>query len=615
MAALAGAALLAAALVLYVCTLDNGLRLDELKGGDLITHHYAQLQARPSNAPGYPLYTMGGWLWFRLGRALLGSLLSPIEILSLYSTLWALAALGCLYWLLLRFTEGSVALSLSASAFYGVTYFFWYYAVSTEQYASAVFQTLLVVALALRWEETGRARYIYLLALVLGTCAANLVTTLLVTPPLVYFVLSRRPLSPWRRSQVLHMAGLFCLPLLSYGFVYVRGAQHPEWRGEGVWPNALAWFLDFLSTRQGREEMTLQLLPLDLRYLHLVPAELGWLVLFAGLVGLWFFPRHQGIFLGGTLLLYLLFSYVDRYGNWYQVVMPAYPLLVLSGARLVHVASNRLRQPWRSLPVFLVLIAVVERASLNLPRVDQRDRPDDDALCPGLALLLDSESLVGGNLRVAVTYDEQLSLEYLRNAFGLGLQLVPVPPSLADESVCAFSRQAFPLLPPGLLGHGIEMAGEELFLRCGGEPATRPQGGALLSFGSVRALSAELRAYPAPCGGQRLLVRLAWVVDRPPKQDFVASLRLMRSGQRLHSNGALLQSDHPPLWGVLVPSRWQPGQVLLDAYSIGVGSEWPQGEPDSAELVLYRNAPEGPVPLESTIIPLPTPTARPMPVL
>jgi hypothetical protein len=46
-----------------------------------------------------------------------------------------------------------------------------------------------------------------------------------------------------------------------------------------------------------------------------------------------------------------------------------------------------------------------------------------------------------------------------------------------------------------------------------------------------------------------------------------------------------------------------------------VGSEWPQGEPDSAELVLYRNAPEGPVPLESTIIPLPTPTARPMPVL
>ncbi|MCS7260600.1 MAG: hypothetical protein NZ765_07440, partial [Anaerolineae bacterium] len=45
--------------VLYLLTLDTGLRPDELQGGDLITHQYAQVQARPGNAPGYPLYTMG----------------------------------------------------------------------------------------------------------------------------------------------------------------------------------------------------------------------------------------------------------------------------------------------------------------------------------------------------------------------------------------------------------------------------------------------------------------------------------------------------------------------------------------------------------------------------
>jgi hypothetical protein len=48
------------AATLYLATLDTGLRPDELIGGDLITHQYAQVQARPSNAPGYPLYTMGG---------------------------------------------------------------------------------------------------------------------------------------------------------------------------------------------------------------------------------------------------------------------------------------------------------------------------------------------------------------------------------------------------------------------------------------------------------------------------------------------------------------------------------------------------------------------------
>ena len=53
-------------------TLDDGLRPGELEGGDLITHQYAQVQGRPSNAPGYPLYTMGGWLWFRLTGGLFG---------------------------------------------------------------------------------------------------------------------------------------------------------------------------------------------------------------------------------------------------------------------------------------------------------------------------------------------------------------------------------------------------------------------------------------------------------------------------------------------------------------------------------------------------------------
>lgn len=73
-----GLLLLLSLMALYLVTLDNGLRPDELTGGDLITHQYAQVEARPSNAPGYPLYTMGGWLWFRLGRGLFGWLLNPI---------------------------------------------------------------------------------------------------------------------------------------------------------------------------------------------------------------------------------------------------------------------------------------------------------------------------------------------------------------------------------------------------------------------------------------------------------------------------------------------------------------------------------------------------------
>jgi hypothetical protein len=91
-------------ILLYFFTLDTGLRPAELEGGDLITHQYAQVQGRPGNAPGYPLYTMGGWLWFRLGRLLLGPDHNPIPILAGYSTLWALLALWLLYRLILEVT-------------------------------------------------------------------------------------------------------------------------------------------------------------------------------------------------------------------------------------------------------------------------------------------------------------------------------------------------------------------------------------------------------------------------------------------------------------------------------------------------------------------------------
>src|SRR5512136_933524 len=92
--------------LLYLATLDTGLRPDELSGGDLITHQYAQVQGRPSNAPGYPLYTMGGWIWFHLGRLILGRDHNPLPILASYSTLWALVALWLMYRLILEVTRG-----------------------------------------------------------------------------------------------------------------------------------------------------------------------------------------------------------------------------------------------------------------------------------------------------------------------------------------------------------------------------------------------------------------------------------------------------------------------------------------------------------------------------
>ncbi|OUC04981.1 hypothetical protein RY27_30055, partial [Litorilinea aerophila] len=237
--------LLAIALLLYLATLDNGFQPYELRGGDLITHQYAQVQARPSNAPGYPLYTMGGWLWFHGLRQVFRWLgvthPNPIPILSSYSTLWALLALWLLYRTGCHLTRspdrpgGNWPLAWLVAGFYGVTYFFWYYATTTEQYTSAIAQTLAIVYVYLRWREAPEPdnRFLYLLALLSGLSLAHMLTVAFIVPPLVAVMLWQAP-GLLRRIRPLAGTVLAALlPLLSYAYVYLRGAARPEWWGEG----------------------------------------------------------------------------------------------------------------------------------------------------------------------------------------------------------------------------------------------------------------------------------------------------------------------------------------------------------------------------------------------
>jgi len=341
-ATIAGAVLLTVAAILYLLTLDNGLRPDELTGGDLITHQYAQVEARPSNAPGYPLYTMGGWLWFRIGGVLLGWLLNPIQILSAYSMLWGLASLAVLYVILLKITDRHWPAAFLLTAFYATTFFFWYYSVTTEQYTSAVFQTLLIIWLALRWDESPRDSTLLWLAFISGTMLANMITTLFILPPLLWFIFFKKSKNDIflfdtlkRPRFVLKATGVGLLPVLSYAYIYIRGAQHPEWRGAGQWTSTWEWFVQFLTIQQGRDELapglSLQNIFTD-EFPILMAHELTWPVFVGGLVGLACLGKRRAIFLYSTLFIYFIFSWGYRFGNWFQVIIPAYPIFIIGVA-------------------------------------------------------------------------------------------------------------------------------------------------------------------------------------------------------------------------------------------------------------------------------------------
>lgn len=466
----AGLLLLALLLLLYLTTLDNGLAPDELVGGDLITHQYAQVQARPSNAPGYPLYTMGGWVWFHGGRALLaalGNLLpNPIPLLSSYSTLWALGALALLYALLLRITRsptypaGNWPLAWLLTAFYAVTYFFWYYATTTEQYTSAIAQTLAIVYVYLLWSEAvpredmsdgqngsseaGQQsnRLLVLLAFLCGLSLAHMLTVAFIVLPLVVAVLWQQP-KVLRNGRVVALCIFVALlPLVSYWYVWVRGAAHPEWWGAGEWRSAQDWFWAFVSTAQGREELGWGLGAscafFDNGFPALIWQELSLPIVLVGLGGIWLLRRPLALVLYATLAIYLVFNWLYRCANWYQVILPAYPLLLLG----VVTVAERWENAWRTrrwgwlryAPLLLLVIAIAWRLTASFERADSSGRQDDTALLRA-AVLLDQPLPVGAGLFAPV--EDALALDYLIEVWGIRPDLDVVSSQQAGDRLAA----------------------------------------------------------------------------------------------------------------------------------------------------------------------------------
>ena len=610
-AVLAGIVVIGIALALYVGTLDTGLRLEELHGGDLVTHQYAQVQARPSNAPGYPLYTMGGWLWYHTGRWLLSPIFNPTEILSLYSTLWGVLSLLLLYILLREVTDDNWPVAVLMTLFYAFTYFFWYYSCSTEQYTSAVFQTLLMVLWAFRWERTRSDKYLYLLAFMTGLCLANLVTVLFLLPPLLVLIVTGKPRLLKQPMLIGRCVLLALLPLLSYIYVYVRGAQHPEWWGAGEWRSAGEWFVSFISTQQGRDEMTWTLGPLTAEYPGLIFWDMSVIGVLLALVGWCLLGRRRGGFLYGVLAIYLAFSYIDRFGNWYQVFMPVYPLLVLGMAVTLNVVwrwvgGRRRRFWWRA--VLLVAIGVLVASRLISPdaRAFQRDRADDDGLEPGRALLADQPP---EGATIIGDADQYVSLQYLTDIWEVrsdvrAAQLNEAHTLIAQQQPALyFTREVAPLVmreandllhPSGYGAELVALRTEPLPNLPDSARAVDIEIGNALRLVGYRFEQGEgVPSERAPEGedGTRFHLSLYWETDEAMDRDWSVSVRPTWNGQYVATETGIVQMDvsHPVL-GLYPMSAWSPGEIVRDDYVVPLRDDQ---EFDGVRVIVYGSVGDG----------------------
>ncbi len=571
--------LLAVMGTIYLFTLDHGLRPDELIGGDLITHQYAQAQARFSNAPGYPLYVMLGWFWFRVGRFLLGWVLNPIQILSFFSTIWGLASLWVLYHLLARKDAlGDKWLSVLLTLFYGTTYFFWYYSVTTEQYSSAIFQTLLLVWLAFEWECAPKNNTLLWMAFVSGTMLANMLTTLFILPPLLYLIFTRRP-DIFRRPKLILQAIIAgILPVLSYAFVYIRGAQHPEWRGTGNWTSTADWFWHFVSTQQGRDELapgfSLQHL-ITPEYPSLIWHELTWLVLLGGLLGWLFFGKRKAIFFVSTFIIYLFFTTLYRFGNWFQVILPMYPLLVLGFGKSVVLLFNRQNKLGRRI-IFVFLIALIGWrffTSVHELTLHQHNTSADTALDAGWAILADVPS---AGAEISPAFDEWLALQYLGQIWRAEPRIDLKKPNSDTEFITKNEGVEHPNTISGVAKRVSPQAVGANLIYFNPVQMTQLPPNVIpldLDFGG----QITLRGYQVSRGGA--LAMLYWTTPASIDENYTISVRLQTD------TGEILIQDHRPVWNSYPTNQWRAGEIIPDAYTFDI----PQNaQPKHLQIVIYR---------------------------
>ncbi|MCX6046103.1 MAG: DUF2723 domain-containing protein [Chloroflexi bacterium] len=619
-------------------------------GGDLITHQYAQVQARPSNAPGYPLYTMGGWLWFHSLRTLIQklglyvgapALPNPIPLLSSYSMLWALVALWLFYRILCHITRspqrpaGHWPLAWLLAAFYAVTYFFWYYATTTEQYTSAIAQTLGIVYVYLLWSEQNTAegrrstellvaphhnphsafRRLLLLAFLCGLSLAHMLTVALIVPPVILLVLWQAPALLRSPRAVISNISAALAPLLSYSYVYVRGALHPEWWGNGQWHTAREWFWAFLSTAQGREELNRGFTPGRAfwggGFPELIWHELSLPLLILGLIGIARLERKLAFLLYSTLTLYGLFCWAYRYGNWFQVILPAYPLILLGVAALAnqwHMRQAKNSRWVRNFPLLLILLAIIWRANASWPAANSHHRADDTALDHAAALI--TQPLPTGAALFAAV-DDALALQYLIDIW----QIRPDLQVISSDKAAGWLAQNRPVFAtwqaaatlraelPATWAISMQSAGPDwIVLQSGGLGREQPP-----AFVIDRAImpGIVLHGYtiaPSPSAmpvltkaGATLDVTLFWQIQLDDWPEGLSiSIRPTLHGALIPApTGGVIQQDTArPAHGLLALDHWPAGHSVADAYQLPLPAPLPEGA-DGVAVILYRHKDNG----------------------
>ncbi|MCB0211477.1 MAG: DUF2723 domain-containing protein, partial [Anaerolineae bacterium] len=512
--------------------------------------------------------------------------------------------------------------SVSAATF-AVTSTYWSQAIIAEVYALHTVLIALIVWFTLRWQTQIWARYA--LAVTIGLGMAHHVTTILLIPAVVVYLLSQvdRPIKIATQSLIQYGA-LAAAPLLLYLYIPLIAPFTPyahltlsETQTLTLYDNSIFGFVSHITATAfagelqpaavGIERLKLvwQLLLQQVRWPGLILAAMG-------IITLW--CRQRGLFgLTGLMFLAVIgFNLIYFIGDVFVLFIPAWLVVCIwigvGILSLTHHLADRFvrqkigaedsvifqrmrRQLWRnayqiialSLPLFFFALPIFLMVT-NFAVVDQNKNTQAQTRWQEiLAEPLPESAILLSNDRNEIM--PMWYYQYVENRrpdlLGLFPLITPDPAyahisGVLDQALSS-GRPVYFIKPMDGLSLKANVIPEGTLYRATSLPEapTYKQQQRLTDPSSAETIS--LMGYDLSATtvkpGETIEVTLYWYVDHPLAVNYTSYVHLISA-----DGTGITQSDHQPGGDFYPSSEWQVGETLRDRHQLTLPSDIPAGE-------------------------------------
>ncbi len=518
---------------------------------------------RIAHPPGYPLYTLLGWLFSHLPGV------DPAWGVNLLSAVAGAGTLVTLHFLA-RLYAPKVA--FLAPLYLALSPVFWSQATIAEVYTLHALLTALALYFILRAMED--KSFLPWAAFVVGLGLAHHRTSVFLLLPLV--------LAFWGNSQRSSVLSVFALlaPLAFYLYIPLRGMAVSSL--DGTYRNTLEGFIQWVMVSSYgvflRENPLARPTPLSW-HLKLWLSQFGLVGIAFGIIGLARLRNRRGIIWWLAFATFTLFALIYRVPDPEVFFIPSFMLFSVAisvGGEFI------LSLRWRPLGFLLLTMASLLPIWAGVSQFNELDRSRKlEVYALGASML---SSARGEGAVVVGLLGESTLMRYFQEIYHLspGVSILAadreedrlrvVKEALGEGRPVYLTRTL-----PGLPDH-YRLWAQGGLIRVWDSPPPeiapeRPVGvevvdGLRLEGYEVVVLPEPPRRWPVPSLPPRTLVNLYWRALKPIPDDLKVSVRFYDSEGRM-----LAQSDKVPVHFAYPMTKWKVGELVVDAYEFSLKPE------------------------------------------